>query len=224
MKPHPLEPRQRIVAAVDQQEHTIEEVAALFDVSERYVYQLLKLRRETGDLSPLPHGGGAVPKLDEAKLLELAGLVAEFPDATLDELRELLRRRCRVSVSINTVWRCLQQIDFTLKKSRRAREANPEERAAFGEKQMTLPAPRLWFVDEFGVHLAMSRANARAPRGERAVVVEPFETGGNISVIGALTLNGVRAPMMIEGAIDGGGLRPTFSRPATATRRHCYLG
>ena len=42
MKPHPLEFRQRIVAAVDQQEHTIEEVAALFGVSERYVYQLLK--------------------------------------------------------------------------------------------------------------------------------------------------------------------------------------
>lgn len=117
MKPHPLELRQRIVAAVDQQEHTIEEVAALFGVSERYVYQLLKLRRETGDLSPLPHGGGAVPKLDEAKLLELAGIVAEFPDATLEELRELLRRRSRLSVSLNTVWRGLQQIDFTLKKS-----------------------------------------------------------------------------------------------------------
>lgn len=68
---------------------------------------------------------------------------------------------------------------------------------------MTLPARRLWFLDEFGVHLAMSRAHARAPRGERAVVVEPFETGSNISVIGALTLAGVRAPMMIEGAIDG---------------------
>ena len=72
MKPHPLEFLRRIVAAVDQQEHTIEEVAALFGVSERYVYQLLKSRRETGDLSPLPQGGGAPLKLDEAKLLELA--------------------------------------------------------------------------------------------------------------------------------------------------------
>jgi transposase len=98
-----LEFRQRIVAAVDQQEHTIEKVAALFGVSERYVYHLLKLRRKTGDLSQLPHGEGAPLKLDGAKLLELAGLVAEFPDATLDELRELLRRRCRVNVSINTV-------------------------------------------------------------------------------------------------------------------------
>ena len=49
----------------------------------------------------------------------------------------------------------------------------------------------------------MSRIRARAPRGERAEVVEPFETGGNISVISALTLAGMRAPLMINGAIDG---------------------
>jgi transposase len=49
----------------------------------------------------------------------------------------------------------------------------------------------------------MSRAYARAPRGQRAEVVERLETGGNHSVISALTLSGVRAPMMIEGAIDG---------------------
>jgi transposase len=36
MKPHPLEFRQRIVTAVDQQEHSVEEVTALFGVSERY--------------------------------------------------------------------------------------------------------------------------------------------------------------------------------------------
>ena len=117
MTPYPLELRQRIVEAVDQQTHTVEEIAALFGVSERYVYHLLKLRRETGDLSPLPHGGGAVAKLDEPKLLFLAELVAKFPDATLEELRQLLRRRGRLSVSLNTVWRGLQQIDFTLKKS-----------------------------------------------------------------------------------------------------------
>jgi transposase len=136
MKPYPLEFRQRIAAAADQQEYTIEEVAALFGVSERYVYQLLKLRRETGDLFPLPHGGGAPLKLDDAKLLELAGLVAEFPDATLDELRELLRCRCRISVSINTVWRGLQQIGFTLKKSPAApgKPARKSERRSPGSK------------------------------------------------------------------------------------------
>jgi transposase len=49
----------------------------------------------------------------------------------------------------------------------------------------------------------MYPAYARAPRGERAEVEERFETGPNISVICVLTLRGIRAPMMIEGAIDG---------------------
>ena len=116
MATYPIELRQRIVAAVDEQHGTIAEIAELFGVTERYVYQLLKLRRDTGSLAPRPHGGGAEAKLGEAKLLELAGLVAEFPDATLAELRQLLRRRSRVKVSLSTVWRGLRQIDFTLKK------------------------------------------------------------------------------------------------------------
>ena len=53
------------------------------------------------------------------------------------------------------------------------------------------------------MHLALTPARARAPRGERAVVTEPFETGSNVSVISALTLQGVRAPLMIQGSIDG---------------------
>lgn len=69
MTPYPLELRQGIVEVVDQQTHTIEEIAALFGVSERYVYHLLKLHREVGDLIPLPHGGGAIAKLDEPQLL-----------------------------------------------------------------------------------------------------------------------------------------------------------
>jgi transposase len=116
MKPYPLELRQCIVEAVDQQYDTIEEIATMFGVTERYVYKLLKLRKEIGDLKPQPHRGGAEPKVNERHLLKLAELIAEFPDATLEELRELLRRRCRISVCPNTVWRALQQIDFTLKK------------------------------------------------------------------------------------------------------------
>lgn len=53
----------------------------------------------------------------------------------------------------------------------------------------------------------MRRTHARARRGQRAVVVEPFEKGRtNITVIGALTLQGVQVPMMIAGALDGAAL------------------
>jgi hypothetical protein len=75
------------------------------------------------------------------------------------------------------------------------------ERAAFRKKQSRLDVWRLIFVDEFGVHRAMSRIYARAPRGERARVKEPTAKGAN-SVISALRLSGLGATMMIEGAVD----------------------
>jgi transposase len=53
----------------------------------------------------------------------------------------------------------------------------------------------------------MTRRYARAPKGERAVVSEPFRTGSNISIISAVTLDGVQVPMMISGAIDTQVLR-----------------
>lgn len=116
MKPYPIEFRQRIVDVVEQQYDTIAEVAAIFGVTERYIYKLLQLRHDRGDLSPRPPGGGPKAKLTAPILVRLAALVGEFPDATLEELRELLRRRARVTVSTNTVWRGLQKLNVTLKK------------------------------------------------------------------------------------------------------------
>jgi transposase len=60
----------------------------------------------------------------------------------------------------------------------------------------------LIFLDEFGINLAMTRTHARAPLGERAQVTEPFHHGGNISVISALGVQGICAPMTIEGAVN----------------------
>ena len=60
----------------------------------------------------------------------------------------------------------------------------------------------LIFLDEFGINLVMTRTHARAPLGERVKVTEPFHHGSNISVISALGMQGVCAPMTIEGAVN----------------------
>src|SRR5262245_25131171 len=104
MKPYPLELRQRIVEAVDQQLTTIEEIASMFQVHSSYVYKLLGQRRDTKDLAPLPHGGGASAKLASEERSVLVALVAEQPDATPAELRAGIRKTKRVSVSVSTVW------------------------------------------------------------------------------------------------------------------------
>jgi transposase len=48
----------------------------------------------------------------------------------------------------------------------------------------------------------MTRTHARAPLGERVRVTEPFHHGSNISVISAMGVHGVCAPLRIEGAVN----------------------
>jgi transposase len=117
MKAYPVELRERVVEAVDHQDGTVLEIAQIFGVTERYVYKLLKQRQERGNLLPLPHGGGARPKMSEEKKLKVVDLVARAPDATLAELRQEIKKRLRVEVSIGTVWNLLDSLGLTRKKS-----------------------------------------------------------------------------------------------------------
>ncbi len=65
-----------------------------------------------------------------------------------------------------------------------------------------VPAERLVFVDETGTHTRMTPLYARAPRGERAYGYVPRNHTRNTTLIAALTLDGLDAPMVLEGAID----------------------
>ncbi len=88
------------------------------------------------------------------------------------------------------------------KKTKVAEQSDPKQRAAFQRKQPTLPIERLVFIDEFSINQAMTRTYARSIKGERAVVKEPVHSGVNISVISALSIEGLFAPMTLEGAMD----------------------
>jgi transposase len=61
---------------------------------------------------------------------------------------------------------------------------------------------RLKFVDEAGVNLALTRLYGRAPQGERVIGTVPQNYGQNITLLGALGVDGLRAVMTVEGATD----------------------
>src|ERR1700753_639931 len=61
MRAYSLDLRQKVVAAVERGDSTVEEVAATFGVGQTFVKKMLRQHRETGDLSPRPHGGGHTP-------------------------------------------------------------------------------------------------------------------------------------------------------------------
>jgi len=117
MTAYSLDLRKRIVDAVERNIGSKREIANLFGVHESFVYKLQRQKRQRGDIAPLPHGGGASPKLTEERLMVLTDLVAATPDATLDELCEQMKKKARVEVSRSTICRGLQTVRLSLKKS-----------------------------------------------------------------------------------------------------------
>lgn len=57
-------------------------------------------------------------------------------------------------------------------------------------------------LDECGSHLALTPLYARAPRGQRAVGTVPRNRGKNPTLIAGLSLAGIQAPLMLEGAVN----------------------
>ena len=112
-----LDLRARIVDAVERQIGSKRKIADWLGVHESFIYKLLRQKRDRGDIAPLPHGGGARAKLSAEHLRQLPDLVAATPDATLDELREQMEKKARVSVSLSTLCRGLQALGLSRKKS-----------------------------------------------------------------------------------------------------------
>jgi transposase len=116
MRAYSLDLRQKVVAAVERGDSTIEEVAASFGVGQTFVKKMLRQHRETGDLSPRPHGGGHKPRLSAKHLKMLRSEVARQPDKKVEALREHLAERAQVSVSAPTISRALSRLDLPRKK------------------------------------------------------------------------------------------------------------
>jgi transposase len=66
-----------------------------------------------------------------------------------------------------------------------------------------LNVPDFVFVDEMRINIDMARDHGRATPGERVVDTKPSTRGENLSVIGAIGYDGMRATMSLPGAVDG---------------------
>ena len=202
MQPLSNDLRKRILEAVDNKEGSRRRLAARFKVNTATITKLLRLRRETGSYEPRPHGGGVEPTLDHDALERLGKLVKENPDATL----ETLRQKMGIAGSRMIICRGLQKLGLPLKKkSKHASERDTPEveegRREFAEEVGPIEPKRLVFVDETGVTTAMTPAYGRAPKGERVESSAPA-SWESVTVIAAMGLDGLRAPLALEGAVN----------------------
>ncbi len=61
------------------------------------------------------------------------------------------------------------------------------------------------FIDETGASTKMARRYGRAPRGQRCQAPVPHGHWKTTTFVGALRLQGMTAPMVLDGAMHGAG-------------------
>jgi transposase len=163
--------------------------------------------RTTGSLKPKPHGGGRPPALGPAQLKRLRASIKKKPDATLEELRPSLGVAC----STRAIVRALKKLKVTRKKKvLHAEERDTPEgrrkRRDFLAAIAGVEPERLVFVDESGAKTSMTRTHGRAPVGQPVHGAVPGHRD-SLTLICALRLSGVAAPVVFQGATDTAAFR-----------------
>jgi transposase len=115
MAPYPTELRVRVVAAVEEGGLSIPEAARIFQVGLTFMKKMLRLQRAGESLEPR-HGGGPVPLLQAKETTLLRQELTARPDATLEELQQVLGTHCHTTASLSTVSRSLQMLNLPRKK------------------------------------------------------------------------------------------------------------
>src|SRR3954466_6405695 len=213
--------RERALAACEAGEGRQSEIARAYRIGERTLSGWLKIAREEGRRAPRPGRGGTRPVGGEAATL--AGLVAERNDATLAEYADLLAERAGVRRSPSALCRALKALGLVRKKRRsrppsgtartwprRGGAGAPGWAGAGGAGGAGAAPPRLILIDETGIDTRMTRAYARAAKGQRAVGEVPWGRREGLPVLGALALDGIVASRGVAAA-TGTAVFPAFA-------------
>jgi transposase len=109
--------RERVAAAYEAGNGSYEEIAEDFGVAICSVRRWVDLLRETGSVKKRS-APGAAPRIKDCQLVELAQIVEEKPDRSLNELCVIWQERFGVMISKSAMDRSLVRANLTLKKRR----------------------------------------------------------------------------------------------------------
>lgn len=117
MKAYSTDLRERAIESVESGECNIPQAARRYKISEPSLERWLAKYRNTGNCAPLPHAGGPARKLATAEAAIRAAVKAQ-PDATLQELCEIVEKETKIQSAPSMMYRELVRLKLSRKKSR----------------------------------------------------------------------------------------------------------
>jgi transposase len=196
--------RERLTAAVTSG-MSCNEAADVFSVAISTAVKWMQRLRDTGSSAAKPRGG-STSRLEQ-HTERILTVIKEWPDATLKEILAALRKQ-GIHTSQTALWRFLDRQNITRKKktlhaAEQQREDVARARRKWIREQGFLDPAKLVFIDETSVNTSMVRLYGRCPCGMRLVDHVPFGHWETMTFVSALRHDGMVAPMLIEGPMNG---------------------
>lgn len=101
-KPYSIDLRERVIQK-HKEGKSVSEIEKELSVKTTFVYDMLKLYRETGSVEAKPPTGGRKPAITEEILSQMEALILETPDITLQEIKDELGLTVAISVICDAV-------------------------------------------------------------------------------------------------------------------------
>lgn len=108
--------RRRVISAWEAKEGSQRHLAQRFKVSLSFVRNLLRHYRKNGEIEAKQRGGYQKPTIQNEHLSLIRSLVEEKNDLLLSELCDRFAERTEIRVSITTMHRAVEKLDFRCKK------------------------------------------------------------------------------------------------------------
>ncbi|WP_244639150.1 IS630 family transposase [Bosea sp. ANAM02] len=164
-------------------------------------------RARLGETTARIQGRRRTSRLDAHEAF-IVGLIEERRDITLNEMMARLsgERSVVIGHSALSAWLCGRGWTFKKKTAHALEQERPDvlkRRRDWFEAQPDLDPRRLVFIDETGLSTKMARLRGRAPRGERCRAGIPHGHWKTTTFAGALRLDGMTAPFVYDGAMNG---------------------
>lgn len=207
-KPLSMDIRERAMARLDGGE-TVRAVADALSIAPSSVVKWSERRRTTGSAAPGKIGGHVPRKITGEQASWLRARMAEG-DFTLRGLVAELAGR-GLKVDYRTMWAFAHAEGLSFKKTPLASEQErpdiARKRARWKARQGSINPKRLVFIDETWAKTNMAPLRGWAARGQRLIGRAPFGHWNTMTFVAALRHDGIVAPWVIDGPINGESFR-----------------